>query len=320
MEHRSHRKTFPEGAVDQTGFVSAPLQPRLRLAVGIATHDRPAVLMEALAKLRLQQRRPEMVLVSHANPGDLGNAPERFPEVTFLKSPLGLTRQRNTVLQALSQEDLLVFIDDDFYLREDYLQRVERAFVEHPEVVVATGCVLADGINGPGLTFAEAERVLERSPRTAESSVLSPVFNAYGCNMCLRLAPVQTHHLRFDENLPLYGWYEDVEFSRQMALFGEVVKVSNAFGVHLGIKSGRQSGVRLGYSQVANPLYLARGASVPWTYALASMLSRSAKNLVRSAWPEPFVDRRGRLKGNLRAWIELLNGKIDPRCVEQLGR
>ena len=272
-------------------------EAKLRMAVGIATRGRPEVLIETLSGLCRQTVQPVAVLVAYTQPGDVDRAPRLFPEVTFLQSQPGLTRQRNTILQALPEAEVVVFFDDDFCLREDYLERMQGALRTHPEIVVVTGNVVADGINGPGLTMGEAREILEGTSRAAlkeGEAALLPVFNAYGCNMGLRLDPIRVHGLRFNEDLPLYGWYEDVEFSRQMARFGAVVKLREALGVHLGVKGGRQSGVRLGYSQVANPVYLARRQSVPWTYAVASMLSRSLKNLLRSAWPEPFVDRRGR--------------------------
>lgn len=291
----------------------------LRVAVGIATRGRPEVLMATLSGLREQTLTPVAVLVAYAQASDVADAPQRFPEVTFLQSLAGLTRQRNTILSSLPAAEVLVFVDDDFLMRPDYLVRMERAFAEHGKVVVATGHVLADGINGPGLTVAEGLEIVARARDVqAGEERLAPVFNAYGCNMALRVAPIEAHHLRFNEDLPLYGWYEDVEFSRQMAAFGDVVKVASAQGVHLGVKGGRQSGVRLGYSQVANPVYLARRRSVPWSYAIASMVSRSLKNLARSPRPEPFVDRRGRLKGNLQGWSDLVRGTLHPQRAAQL--
>ena len=76
--------------------------------------------------------------------------------------------------------------------------------------------------------------------------------------MSVRLDLARRHRLTFDEQLPLYGWLEDVDFSRRVAGYGRVVKVSAARGVHLGVKAARQRGVQLGYSQVANPVYLMR--------------------------------------------------------------
>jgi len=296
-----------------------PATPRLQLAIGIATRGRPSILAETIADLmQTQVRQPDSIFVAYADPADIGAAPRMFPNVRFIPSSLGLTRQRNAILQAASASDVIAFLDDDFYLHADYLQTIEKLFATQPQVMVATGEVLADGINGPGLNFAQAKEAIANVIPVASPLQVKPAFNAYGCNMCLRMEPIRANNLRFDENLPLYGWYEDVEFSRQLASHGSIVKVAGAFGVHLGAKSGRQSGYRLGYSQVANPVYLARKHSVPWSYAVASMMSRSLKNLVRSAAPEPHVDRRGRLRGNLRAWRELLNGAISPTRILQL--
>ena len=284
----------------------------LRLAVGVATRGRPGILMEMLADLANQTRPASEILVSYAEPADIADAPERFPLVRFIQSALGLTNQRNAILEGMRSEEVMVFLDDDFFLHPQYLGMVERVFRTHPEVSVATGEVLLDGINGPGLTVEEAKSVLRRDGLAGESDRLHRAFNAYGCNMCLRTEMIHADGLRFDQNLPLYGWYEDVEFSRQMAAYGDVVKIEGAYGAHMGAKSGRQSGLRLGYSQVANPVYLARKGSVSWAYAIASMLSRTSKNLVKCLSPEPYVDRKGRLRGNLRAWRELVSGSLSP--------
>ena len=111
--------------------------------------------------------------------------------------------------------------------------------------------------------------------------------------MCLRLAPIRKHELRFDETLPLYGWYEDWDFSRQLAFFGSIVHISNACGVHLSTKIGRITGVRMGYAQVANPIYLARKGTFPWSHVFRFIVGPCLKNLVRSLTPEAYVDRLG---------------------------
>jgi GT2 family glycosyltransferase len=290
---------------------------RLQIAVGIATRGRPAILAETIADLETQRRPPDSIVVAYADPADIGAAPRMFPQVRFVQTSLGLTKQRNAILQAATASDVIAFLDDDFYLHRDYLSTMERLFSTQPQVTVATGQILADGINGPGLNFAQAKEIIAQAAGETELRTRE-AFNAYGCNMCLRMEPIRANKLRFDENLPLYGWYEDVEFSRQLASHGSVVWVAGAAGVHLGAKSGRQSGYRLGYSQIANPLYLARKRSVSWSYAVASMTSRFLKNLVRSTVPEPYVDRRGRLRGNLRAAREVLSGAISPTRILQL--
>jgi GT2 family glycosyltransferase len=290
----------------------------MRLVIGIATRGRPAILIETISDLARQQRLPDEIIVAYADNIDIGDAPERFPEVRFLRSPLGLTRQRNVIMDSCNDSDILLFIDDDFYLEAAYLEIIERLFVEHPEVAAATGNVVADGIQGPGLAVEEAKSILFKLNAVEQKQKITTAFNTYGCNMSFRLAPVREHGLRFDERLPLYGWCEDVDFSRQLAPYGSIVRSSTAYGVHLGIKSGRTSGVRLGYSQIANPIYLARKGSISWHSAFASAFRRCAKNMLKSLVPEAYVDRRGRLLGNLVACQHLLGGKLCPSKITTL--
>ena len=54
---------------------------------------------------------------------------------------------------------------------------------------------------------------------------------------------------------------------------------------------------------------------MPASFALPLMLRNLAANLVRSLRPEPWVDRRGRLRGNLLAIGHVLSGRIEPEHV-----
>jgi hypothetical protein len=41
-------------------------------------------------------------------------------------------------------------------------------------------------------------------------------------------------------------------------------------------------------------------------------------NLVRSLWSESYIDRRGRLRGNLIAIAHVLSGRIEPEYILKL--
>jgi hypothetical protein len=88
--------------------------------------------------------------------------------------------------------------------------------------------------------------------------------------------------------------------------------------VHLGAKLGRQKGLRLGYSQIANPVYLARKGTYPWDRALRSMARHLAMNLARSPFPEPWADRWGRFRGNVLALWDLARGRAHPSRILEL--
>jgi GT2 family glycosyltransferase len=295
----------------------ANASPPTRLVLGIATHRRPQILLGTLEHLRLQSRAPDRTIVSYGAPEDIADAPERFPAIDFIQSEAGTCKQRNAIIDAAADCSLLVFIDDDFYLEPTYLEATESAFADNPGVVAATGFVLADGIHGAGLDSAEATSILAKVTPASHQS-LKPLFNAYGCNMSFRMAAVVEHAVRFDERLPMYGWFEDVDFCRQLAPHGAIVRISNACGVHLGAKTGRTSGVRLGYSQVANPIYLARKGTLTWLDGVRRIIPLLLKNLLRSNLPEPYIDRRGRLRGNLIALRELAFGSSDPSRINEL--
>ena len=213
---------------------------------------------------------------------------------------------------------MVLFLDDDFLPAPDYLAVTEAVFAARPDAAVTDGTVIADGAKGPGLTVAEGRALLAADRLPADTMACAPHFNGYGCNMAVRMATVRAHGLRFDEALPLYAWYEDIDFTRRLGRHGAILRLQGARGVHLGVKSGRVPGRRLGYSQVANPIYLARKGSFPWSHALPSALRHLAMNAARAAWPEPHVDRAGRLGGNLLAVWDLVRGRASPERVLEL--
>ncbi len=298
--------------------------PQLQIVVGIATSGRPEVLAETLADLLRQSQPPSGVVVLYGKKSDIEQLPARFPFFRFIQGAGGLCEKRNRILDeiagGMAETDLLLFIDDDFLLDRDYLRVIAHAFAANGSMAAATGAVLADGAKGPGLTVNEGRATLGRAgfpgPHLDEPR---PAFNTYGCNMAFRLETIREHGLRFDEQLPAYGWYEDIDFSRRLLAHGSVMHVPGARGVHLGTKAGRVSGRRLGYSQVANPAYLFRKGSFPLGNTLRSIGRNFASNLVRSVAPESYVDRRGRLRGNLLAFGDFLRGRMHPSRISRMN-
>lgn len=97
-----------------------------------------------------------------------------------------------------------------------------------------------------------------------------------------------------------------------------MVRTNYFGGVHLGVKSGRTSGTRLGYSQIANPIYLVAKGTMRRSPAAKMALTNFIANLVKSPVPEAYIDRRGRLKGNLLALIDVLRGANHPTRILEL--
>ncbi len=191
-------------------------------------------------------------------------------------------------------------------------------FAANPAIVAATGDVIADGANGPGLTVEEGLALLAGDRHNPQAEPPRPCYGTYGCNMVFRLDVVRRHGIFFDERLSLYGWQEDIDFSRRLLPYGLVVYAPRLRGVHLGVKKGRTSGVRFGYSQIVNPIYLARKGTFSWPRAARFISRNIAANLVKSLKPESWIDRRGRLRGNLVGLGDVMRGRTDPEKILNL--
>lgn len=294
----------------------------LKVAVGIPTAGRRDQLRLTLKNLARQTKLPARVLVCPASSDDFDQvaaAALPFP-VVYVESARGLSLQRNAIMRLAHQaEDFLVFFDDDFYAASDYIERSCRLMTSERDIAIATHHPELDGASNRGIRHDDAMRTIRRvESQPAPPIRVYPTYAGYGCNMVLRLSLIREHDLWFDENLPLYSWLEDVDFSRRVSHFGRIVECNLLRGVHLGTKCGRTSGVRFGYSQIANPMYMFRKGSMDLPYALRQMSRNVLMNTLFALWPEPWVDRVGRFKGNTIALRHLLSGTLHPSKVTEL--
>lgn len=287
-----------------------------RVCVGIATKGRPDQVAAMLSNLAGQSLKPHAIVVCCTEPRDVG-AIASDPDVTVIYREPGLPRQRNGILDVVPDDiDWLVFFDDDFYPDPRWLETVSDTFLSDPKIACITGCVIADGIMGPGLTREEAlARIAAHDPSRSDWVVEDE--SPYGCNMAFRRTAIEG--LCFDERLVLYGWLEDRDFGGALAKRGgRRIKIGKAYGVHLGTKGGRVSGLKFGYSQIMNPIYLSRKRTMTTREALRQISRNVMANIAKSARPEPYVDRRGRLRGNLIAALDLVRLRLTPERAASL--
>jgi hypothetical protein len=314
----------------QAAVASAALPCDAPAFVIIATRSRAAETYRLLDTLAGQTRPAAAVVVVGADRADLAGL-DRHPLAASgalrleIASRPGLTLQRNRGLEALAGdleagEGFVAFFDDDFRPAPDWLERCADVFVSSPDVVGVTGRALGDGVKGPGLSEAEAQALIDgrQAPHAHWSDVAAAtdVASLYGCNMAFTAQVCRAQ--RFDEALPLYGWQEDCDFTGQAKRFGRTIIAPSCRGVHLGVKAGRTSGLRFGYSQIANPIHIARRRNMTSLRAVRFMLRALAANAVRSLQSPGLFDYRGRLAGNARALVDLTLGRCDPRRVLSL--
>ena len=288
-----------------------------RLALIVASRGRPECLASFAERLSLQTRAPDRLIFSVASSADLPAALPANAEV--VTGSAGLAAQRNRALErVLGDCEIVAFFDDDFVASCHALEGIQRIFLAWPDVVGATGRVLADGVSSAGIPLTEAEHLVDVADAAGPGDLRlrGDLDGLYGCNMAFRADAIGA--TRFDERLPLYGWQEDVDFAARLLPRGRLVLTHAFGGIHCGVKTGRTPGLKLGYSQVANPVYLARKGSMRPLRSARLIVNNLVVNHLRSLAPEPWVDRRGRLRGNLLARVHAFSGQLDPEHVLRL--
>jgi glycosyltransferase involved in cell wall biosynthesis len=293
-------------------------QQPMKILIGIATIGRPLILSATLAMIVRQTRAPDAIFIAPTSDADLKGVDLDAIGASRIVANAGLCAQRNAILAAAANYDIIVFFDDDFFPCKDYLAAVEQAFLEEPNIVMTSGSIIADGVSGPGITIEMGRCLVENAERINPAKFPRRArYNGYGCNMAFRLAMTR-QGLTFDDTLPQYSWLEDVDFSRRIASYGRIVTLRDARGVHLGTKSGRTAGIKYGYSQIANPIYMVRKGTFSWPRAAEQMARNIVMNSLRSLRPEPYIDRRGRLRGNIAGLIDALRGRVSPGRINLL--
>ena len=305
-------RVFPYGRIDDGNVGDKAAASKV--CVVYASCGRPGILAKALALLEEQTRRPDLVIVSAVSPSDTRGIEERADR-RIVWGTRGLARQRNRALAELRGDiDYVVFFDDDFVPHPDWLAVVEQYFAKRTDVVAVTGHVAVDGIKGPGLSLHEGLTAIADAARR-DPAYQAEGYSPYGCNMAFRMSAIRD--LFFDERLVLYSWLEDRDFGGALSRRGgTLVKLGAAIGAHLGVKAGRISGRRLGYSQVVNPIYLHRKGTMTTSSLLEHLARNIFANVVRSLAPEAHVDRVGRLQGNLSAIKDVMRGIATPERAE----
>jgi GT2 family glycosyltransferase len=287
----------------------------MRIVVAIASLGRAATLARTVDHLADQTRAADEIILSVTSPEDIAGLHAIRPAFRVIEGPRGSCRQRNAVLDAVGPEvGAILFLDDDFVPADDYLEQVERLLLADPALVGLTGDLVADGIHGEPIAFDDARARLRRGVRP--NTQFRPREALYGCNMAIRLSAADG--LRFDENLPLYGWQEDIDFTYRLGQRGKLASGPMLTGIHMGVRGARQPGRRLGYSQVANIIYLQRKGTMQPGLGRKLLVNNILANTIRSLWPETGIDRRGRLAGNAIALHDWVRGRVHPMRVLEL--
>ena len=290
----------------------------MRIAVIIATKGRPQAVNHLLRLLEEQTLAPSVVVISATQGTDIQGPRPTSLTVEYIFGPAGISCQRNRALETVrDRADIVVFFDDDFAPASTWLEHCANAFTSDSGVIGMSGLVLRDGATAEEVSWEEAERLIhEPAPAHTTSPLVAETNGLYGCNMAYRVSDIR--HVVFDERLVLYGWLEDKDFSRSAGKIGRLVTCNALRGVHLGIKSGRVSGTKYGYSQVVNAWYLHGKGILTSKEACSNIGKALLANSAKAFWPEKHIDRLGRLRGNLIGVGNLMLGRCRPEKAAEL--
>lgn len=305
----------------------------MKAFVIVATKGRPKETFTLLDYLAAQTFPIEKIVIVGSEASDV-NGLETHPlaaqqKVTIKISEAGSCVQRNVGLDEVlaltksvdANDWFVVFFDDDFRPANNWIESSVNFLNVRADVVGLSGWVLADGAMIGSISEGESKNILTGSSFSLKSPRFGDMREAsglYGCNMAYR--GIAVVHTRFDENLPLYGWQEDVDFGARASKFGKLYYIKTCKGVHLGASTGRTSGVRFGYSQIANPIYLIKKGTVPKKFALRLIARNVASNTLRAITLNQSKDYFGRLKGNLLAIFDLLTLRCHPKNILKIGK
>lgn len=289
----------------------------VKIAAIICTVNRPAILRDTVLSIARQTLAPQQIIL--ASPASEHILPETLEVsgVILTIAPIGASMQRNHALRLVTSDiDLVAFLDDDIELSRHYLAEMARLFATRPDVIVASGRMLHDGGRSSRIDRQESLRLCAQHDLLHDKGAplsFATIDSGYGCNMLVRFA--ELGECRFDEALPLYSWLEDRDFSFRCTQGKcQPVQLANAAAVHLGWRSGRVSGIRLGFSTVVNPMYLKRKAGTFsfWHIAIHYWLRCLVGNVLGILTRDKDYDRWGLLKGNFLGYLHLLSGNCDP--------
>ena len=288
------------------------------VAVIVATCGRAPLVNILLQNLERQTRRPDAVYVVGASEDDIAGLDHGQQGLTTVVGRRGSSSQRNDGLRLAGDRfSTIVFFDDDFIPSRYWIETVANLYEENPDVVSITGSLLADGATGSRISLEDGTDLVARKDREGpKRGLLNDGFGPYGCNMSFRFSAIAD--VSFDERLPLYAWLEDCDMGGQIKGRGRQVRADALWGVHLAHRTARTSGVPLGYSQISNVVYIARKGGISPLFLAKIAAGNFLKNLLRAARPEPLIDRRGRLRGNLLAILDILRGRVTPERAGKL--
>ena len=286
-----------------------------KLAIVIATKDRPCELTRLLESIDRQDVKPVETLVVDGGKNSVKDLVGAFSglNVRYIrKIPPSLTTQRNVGIRAVKGEAThIAFFDDDVILEKNCLLNMMKFWEKvSSDTVGASFNDVQDAYKGPTLLekifMVNAERAGKVMRSGFQSKICSlgntmPVEWLVGCAMIYKRTIFEDHI--FDEWFKGYSYGEDLDFSYMLGKKYKMFLVADAKVKHVNNLEKEESSLSLGIMQVINRLYFVRKhreLSVPLCYwsCVGLFLNNTIKGFLQR--DERYIRRS---KGNMKGFV-----------------
>lgn len=203
----------------------------------ICTRNRPADIIQVLNSIETQTEKPNEIIIVDSSDNQLLNLPDfvnnfsaiKFPQTNLIykHTEPGLTYQRNIGVKAATC-DIIHFFDDDVVLENNYLQEMNKIFIEHPQYAGGMGTIENIPANKKSFNlFLRKIFMLQRIYASGKFTLSGMPQHPYGTDkfksvkvlaggLTAYRSFIFKKHL-FDENLKRYCYMEDCDFSARVS-------------------------------------------------------------------------------------------------------
>jgi GT2 family glycosyltransferase len=241
--------------------------PDEKLAIIIATKDRPKEIKRLLESVCSQDLKPAQVIIVDGGNSSCKEVEESFPDLRIdyvRKVPASLTVQRNIGISRLAGDvTLAAFLDDDIVIEDGALKNMVSFFKAAPaDVGGASFNNMSDRYKKPTLPekifFVNTDspgRILRSGFQSKLCSLgeTTSVEWLVGCAMVYRKSVFS--EFSFDEYFSGYARYEDVDFSYRVGRKYKLFVVADARVQHLNSLEPVSFSFALGRMEFINRLY-----------------------------------------------------------------
>lgn len=217
------------------------------LDIIIATYNRKDDLKVCIESILSQEELPDNLIIvdssdENKDKEEIRNYIKNIKSINIkyiITDKKGSSIQRNIGLDEISENcKIVTFLDDDIILEKSYISEIKKAFKDL-SIVGISGFLIRNG------------SIVNKVPKDTTKKITDSL---YGCNMSFRKDAIAD--IRFDENLKLYAFMEDWDFSYRIGKKGKMYYIYEARAVHNTSSKGRVNNKKYGFMLIANRYYL----------------------------------------------------------------